>query len=216
MLQNSPQQVQMAPKNGKAMMFLTLAPEKSLDAAGQALLQKYQLTLVDSKQETINGLPALAIVADQRGDQQQQQQQQQRQQVLRTLTYLLEYGGSIYQITGVSTQNDFQNYFQLFGGTMTGFRQLTDPAKLNRQPDRVRVKAVRQDGTLAQALRDYQVPDARLEEVAVLNGMRLKDAVTKGSMIKVLVSGAGYNEVGWPAKRRKATPRGGQSTPDYD
>jgi predicted Zn-dependent protease len=31
MLQNSPQQVQMAPKNGKAMMSLSLAPGKSVE-----------------------------------------------------------------------------------------------------------------------------------------------------------------------------------------
>jgi predicted Zn-dependent protease len=188
MLQNSPQQVQMAPKNGKAMMMLTLAPGKSLEEAGQALVQQYKLTVVESKSEKVNGLPALAIVADQAADPQQQQQQQQ-QQTIRALIYLVEYGGNIYNMMGISAANDFQNHFRTFYGTVSGFRQLTDPAKLNRQPDRIRVKPVRQSGLLSQALREYQVPNDRMEEVAILNGMRLKDQVAKGALIKVLDAG---------------------------
>ncbi|MBD0259633.1 MAG: M48 family metalloprotease [Cytophagales bacterium] len=185
-LQNSPQQVQMAPKNGKALMSLTLAPGKSLEEAGRALVEQYKLTVVESKSENANGLPALAIVADQTGDPQQQQQQQQQQPAVRALIYLVQYGGNIYNIMGLSAVNDFRNYFQTFYGVTSGFRQLTDPAKLNRQPDRIRVKTVRQTGPLSQVLREHQVPADRLEEVAVLNGLRLKDRVEAGTMIKVL------------------------------
>ncbi|HEX8529250.1 MAG TPA: M48 family metalloprotease [Cytophagales bacterium] len=185
-LQNTPQQVQMAPKSGKALMSLTLAPGKSLEEAGRALVEQYKLTVVDSKSETTNGLPALAIVADQTGDPQQQQQQQQQQPAVRALIYLVQYGGNIYNIMGLSAATDFQNYFQTFYGVTSGFRQLTDPAKLNRQPDRIRVKTVRQAGPLSQVLREYQVPADRHEEVAILNGLRLKDRVEAGTMIKVL------------------------------
>jgi predicted Zn-dependent protease len=183
MLQNSPQQVQMAPKNGKALMSLSLAPGKSLEEAGRALVEQYKLTVVDSKSETVNGLPALAIVADPTPDPQQQQQQQQS---VRALIYLVEYGGNIYNLMGLSAANDFQGYFQTFYGVVSGFRQLSDPSKLNRQPDRIRVKTVRQAGVLSQVLRENQVPSDRMEEVAVLNGMRLKDRVEAGTMIKVL------------------------------
>jgi predicted Zn-dependent protease len=185
-LQNSPQQVQMAPKNGKALMSLTLAPGKSLEEAGRALVEQYKLTVVESKSDNANGLPALAIVADQTGDPQQQQQQQRQQPAVRALIYLVQYGGNIYNIMGLSTANDFQGYFQTFYGVASGFKQLTDPAKLNRQPDRIRIKTVRQAGPLSQVLREHQVPADRLEEVSVLNGMRLKDRVEAGTMIKVL------------------------------
>ncbi len=183
MLQNSPQQVQMAPKNGKALMSLTLAPGKSLEEAGRTLVQQYKLTVVESKSETVNGLPALAIVADPTPDPQQQQQQQQ---AVRALIYLVEYGGNIYNLMGLSAANDFQGNFRTFYGVVSGFRPLTDPAKLNRQPDRIRVKTVRQAAPLSQVLREHQVPADRMEEVAVLNGMRLKDRVESGTMIKVL------------------------------
>ncbi len=69
---------------------------------------------------------------------------------------------------------------------MSGFRTLTDPAKLNKQPDRIDIKPVQNQGTLEQALRSYQVPQKRLEELATLHGMKLSEKVDKGMLIKVI------------------------------
>nr|WP_187261373.1 M48 family metalloprotease [Pontibacter beigongshangensis] len=173
---NSPQQVQMAPQDGKAMMMLTLAPGKTLEEAGQQLLKQYQLQLVESKQVTVNGLPALAMIADQK----------QEQGVIRVLSYLIQYGGNIYNILGVTSAADFNSYAPIFSSTMQNFKQLTDQEKLNRKPDRVRIKTVPQATTLAQALRSFKVQDSKLEELAVLNGMLLTDRVEKGMLIKVV------------------------------
>ncbi|MBF9255135.1 M48 family metalloprotease [Pontibacter sp. 172403-2] len=181
---NSPQQVQLAPKDGKAVMILTLAPGETLEAAAQQMLQQYKLQPVDSKSVTVNGLPALAIVADQQPEQQQGQQQQQP--AVRTLTYLIQYGGNIYSVMGITSAADFDAYFQTFSNTMQSFKSLTDPAKLNKQAERVQIKTIQQSGTLAQALKTFKVPDARMEELAILNGMELTDKVEKGMLIKVI------------------------------
>jgi predicted Zn-dependent protease len=181
--QNSPQQFQMAPKDGKAMMFLTLAPGATLEEAARQTLQQYQLTAVESKQVTVNGLPALAIVADQNP---QQQQQQQQQETVRTLTYLIQYGKNIYSIIGVSSATNFNNYFAAFSNTMQRFQKLTDPSKLNRKPERVRVKSVARATTLEQALKQYNTPANRLNEVAILNGMALNEQLSAGTLIKII------------------------------
>ena len=181
---NSPQQVQMAPKDGKAVMGLTLAPGETLEAAAQQMVQQYGLQVLESKSVQVNGLPALAIVADPKPQEQQQQQQQQPK--IRTLTYLIQYGGNIYHMMGITTEADFNAYFQTFSNTMQGFKQLTDPDKLNRQPDRVRIKPVNQSMTLAAALSSYKVPQAQMEELAILNGMELTDRVEKGTLIKII------------------------------
>ncbi|TXK44139.1 M48 family metalloprotease [Pontibacter qinzhouensis] len=173
---NSPQQVQMAPKDGKAMMMLTLAPGKTLEEAGQQVLKNYQLELVESKQVTVNSLPALAMVADQK----------QEQGVIRTLTYLIQFGGNIYHIMGISAANDFNNYAPQFTSTMQNFKELTDQAKLNKKPDRVRIKTVAQASTLSQALRSFNMPDSKFNELAILNGMQLTDKLEKGTLIKVV------------------------------
>ncbi|MFD2247398.1 M48 family metalloprotease [Pontibacter ruber] len=180
--QNTPQQVQMAPKDGKAMMFLTLAPGETLEAAAQQLVQKYQLQPIESKKITVNGLPAIAIVADQKP----QQQTQQQQQVVRTLTYIIQYGGNNYSMIGASSAENFNSYFQLFSNSMENFRELSDPDKLNRKPERVRIKTISQSATLAQALRANKVPDTKMEELAILNGMKLDDRLDQGTLIKVV------------------------------
>lgn len=87
---------------------------------------------------------------------------------------------------GASSLQDFNNYFQLFKNTMGGFRELTDSEKLNRQPERVRIKTVEQTGTLAEAFSRYNVKEQRMNELAILNGMNLNDRIERGTLIKVI------------------------------
>ncbi|QHL85912.1 M48 family metalloprotease [Nibribacter ruber] len=183
--QNTPQQVQMAPKDGKALMFLTLVPGTALEAAAQEVVTKYQLQPLESRSVTVNGLPAIAIVADQKPSQEAQQQQQEQVPV-RAMIYLIQYGGNIYGMFGVTSANDFNAYAPTFSNTMQNFRTLSDPDKLNRQPERVRVKTLSKASTLAQALTSYNVPTKRQEEIAILNGMQLKDQLAAGTMIKIV------------------------------
>lgn len=69
---------------------------------------------------------------------------------------------------------------------MEGFRQLTDQSKINKQPERIRIKTVNSRITLEQALRNYSAPANRLNELAILNGMKLTDIITAGTMIKII------------------------------
>jgi predicted Zn-dependent protease len=185
-VQNTPQQVQMVEKEGRALMILTLAQGNSLEAAAQTAVQNYSIKVLDSKQQTINGLPAIMLVGDQVAQQQQQQQQQSGQPTVRVIMTFIQYGGNIYHLIGASSQADFNNYMQLFQSTMGTFQQLTDQSKINKQPERVRVKTVPQTGTLGQALASLRVDDRRLEELAILNGMTLEDRVERGMLIKVI------------------------------
>lgn len=176
MFQNTPQQVQMAPEGGEAMMMLTLVQANSLQAAGEQVLEKYKLDLVESRNVTVNGLNALALIADQK----------QEQGTIRVLSYLINYGGNIYNMMGVSALNTFSNYARTFTSVMEAFRPLTDPSKLNVQPERVNIREVTQSTTLQQALSQFGVPNERLEELSILNGMELNEQVQSGTLIKVI------------------------------
>lgn len=176
-LQNTPQQVQMAPSDGRAVMMLTLAQGNDLETAARNVLQQYQLSVVESRRTDVNGLPAVVVVAD--------QQQQQQERGVRALVYLIQYGQNIYNMIGASSLADFNGYFQVFQNTMGGFSVLNDPDKINRQPRRIRIKTVQQAGTLAQALGN-QGDQKKMEELAVINGMALNDRVEKGTLIKVI------------------------------
>lgn len=178
-VQNSPQQVQMAPADGSALMILTLASGNSLESAAQAALQQYGLTVVDSKQDRVNGLPAIVVVAD-------QQAQQAGQQTVRVLLYFIQYDQRIYNLIGATSQANFNAYARLFQSSMESFRELTDQSKINKQPQRVRIKSVNRDGTLGQALADLGADRAKMEELAILNGMMLNDPVERGMLIKTL------------------------------
>lgn len=173
---NSPQQVQLAPKDGKALMFLAMAPGKTLNEAATNVLQQNQLQAVESRETTVNGLRAIAMIAD----------RAQEQGTLRTLSYLVQYGENIYLMLGVAAIADFQNYQPYFLNTMQSFRELNDASRLNKKPQRIRIRAVKQNGTLERALRDHDMSQQRLEELALLNGMRLADPVTAGMLIKIV------------------------------
>jgi len=179
--QNTPQRVQMAPQDGQALMFMTLAPGKSLQEAGQALLQQNNLQLLESRDITVNGLSALSILADVKQDPQQQQQQP-----VRTLAYLINYGDVIYLIMGASATANFNNYSGYFTNTMQSFKRLTDAAKINKKPERIRLRTVTANSTLERALRSFKVTDKRMEELAILNGMLRNAAVTKGMTLKII------------------------------
>lgn len=175
-VQNTPQQVQMAERDGNALMVMSLAKGNSLEETGRAILEQNQLELVESKELNVNGLSALAVVADQK----------QEQGTIRTLTYLIQYDGNIYNMMGISRLEDFNNYSDAFVSSMGNFSELKDSNKLNVKPDRIIIKKIPSSGTLAQAFSALNVPKNRAEELAILNGMNLNDKVEKDMLIKTI------------------------------
>lgn len=180
-LQNSPLQVQMAPDDGRAMMVFMLAKQNSAEEAAQVTLKDLNLTVLETKRETVNGLPAVATISQQVS----QNQQTGQQQAIKVMSYFIEYNGAVYVFHGVSADADFGAYASTFESTMRNFNRLTDAAKLNVQPARIRVKKVQQSGTLADAFRYFNVPQSQMNELALLNNLELNDRVQSGKLIKI-------------------------------
>ena len=177
--QNSPAQFQMVPQDGKSMMVLTLAQEKTVDEAGRAFITNNKLTLIESNKERINSLSALVLVAD-------QQNEQDPNGTLRTLNYFIEYNSMIYRITGVSLKTDFNRYMSTFEKTMRNFKKLTDASKINVKPDKISIKTLASNMSLSKALDTFKVPSSKKEEIAILNGMKLNQSLQKGSLLKIV------------------------------
>jgi predicted Zn-dependent protease len=180
--QNSPTQVQMAPSDGKALMILTMAKGSSLQDAASTFMQQNNLQPLEAKETTVNGLQALAVLADVK-----QQAQQQQQQQIRTVSYFIKHGNTIYLLIGLSAAQDFNNYFTTFTGSQQSFQEITDTEKLNRKPERIRIATVGASASLEQILRESGADSKRFEELAVLNGMQLSDRVDAGTMVKLVV-----------------------------
>ncbi len=174
-LQNTPQQVQMAPQSGDALMMLTLAGGTSLEEAANQTLERYNLTMVESSQKNFNGLTSILMVAD----------QVQEQGTIRVLAALIQYGTNIYSMMGIAELSKFPNYRPSFLFTMENFKELTETEKLNRKPEVVRIKTIPQQMTLQAALQHFNMPSDRFEELAILNGMQLDEQLSRGSLIKI-------------------------------
>ncbi|MBN3583610.1 M48 family metalloprotease [Algoriphagus aestuarii] len=175
--QNSPQQFQMAPKEGDAVMILTLASGANLEEAANATMENYGLTLVESRKETINGMPAILMVAD---------FVQPEANTLRVLSSLIQFEGNIYSLMGVTDISNFNSYQPVFSSTIRDFRELRDSEKLNRKPDIIKIKTVPNAMSLEAAFKYYGIPAERYEELSLLNGMLLTDQLNKGMLIKVV------------------------------
>lgn len=182
---NTPQQVQMAPEDGKAYMYFTIASQKTFQEAVSQHLSENQLTLVQSNETLVSGMPAYVVVAEQE-IQQEQAVEGAEKQYIRLQTYFIRYGETMYQFTGMSMKADFATYQPQFTRTMTNFRPLTDPAMLNKQPERISIVTVKQSGTLQSVLQREGMPQSRFKELAILNGMNLQDEVASGMLIKVI------------------------------
>jgi predicted Zn-dependent protease len=181
-LENSPLQVQMAPEDGRAMMVFMLAQQKSAQEAAEATLQELNLTVLETKRETVNDLPAVAVISQQVS----QNQQTGQQQAIKVMSYFIEYSGQVYVFHGVSSDVDFNSFARLFESTMASFNRLTDAARLNVQPTRIRVKKVQQNGTLADAFRYFGVPQSQMNELALLNNLELTERIQSGKLLKII------------------------------
>jgi predicted Zn-dependent protease len=175
-LQNTPEQVQMASESGDAVMVFMAAPGTTLEEAASASLQNFGLSLVDSRKESINGFPSLLFVADQK----------QEQGTIRVLSTMIQFQGHIFNMMGVAQAQTFTNHEATFLSISRQFKELTDPEKLSRKPDVIRIKPLPQSMTLENAFRHFNVPADKFKELAVMNGMELGDRIGSGEMIKII------------------------------
>lgn len=177
-LENTPAQVQMGPKDGKALLLLGFSAANTLADAAQALIQKESLTVLENRRTQVQNLPAQVMLAEQFNA--------ADSSYLRVAGQWVEYGGNIYEFIGIADRKDFAAHAPVFERTMTGFRPLSDPARLIVKPQRIRIKTAAREATLEQLLTQWKMPPTRFEELAILNGMKLQDLVPAGTLIKTV------------------------------
>ncbi|WP_347838758.1 M48 family metalloprotease [uncultured Draconibacterium sp.] len=181
-LVNSPMQVQIVPEDQNAAMIFELSQEKTADAAAQKTISDLQLTLLEKNNVQVNGLNAVAAMS-----QQVSQNQSGQEQVLKLLSYFIEKDGNVYAFHGLALDEQFNNFQPAFTSTMQNFTTLTNPAKLNIQPDRIKVISIRSASVSLEAAFDYyKVPKDKYNEMALLNNRELNDELKRGDMIKIL------------------------------
>ncbi len=178
-LVNTPTAVQMIEGEGKALLELMLGQGNTPKAAVDTLVQKYKFQVQGAgKSSMINGLDAYTVEALYNDEQNQQQLG-----IYLTGIKYLDYN---YIFMGVTTTDLYQGYRTNFASTVNTFKPLNDPAKLNVKPERVKIQQISRTTTLQEALLSFGIPQERLEEFAILNGMQLGDQVPQGMLIKTV------------------------------
>jgi len=177
-LVNSPTQVQMAPADGSAVAIFTLAQGTNLNTVKQELITNMKINVIQEKQENVNGNNALAYIGDITNPQDGSKN--------RIMTYLIRYGSYIYVFHGVSTSTDFSRFNSTFQRIFESFNKLTDQSKINVKAEKIKIYTVKTNQTLRQALTAAGMPTARLNELALVNGMQLTDQVKAGMLIKTV------------------------------
>jgi len=111
---------------------------------------------------------------------------QQDPNAVRVLTYLIQYNGQIYALHGLTYAALFNQYAPQFDRTAQGFRKLTDPEKINRQPERIRVKRVTSNMAFSDAMAKFGMPANKMDELSILNGIEKTAIVRDGMLLKTI------------------------------
>jgi len=182
LVENMPAQVNILPKDGRAMMVFTFAPGNTLKESASTTFKELELTLEQSRNATVNGLPALVTVSRQVS----QDPATGQQQAIKVLSYFISYNGANYVFHGVTAEFDFNAYSRTFESTMANFSKLTDPSKINVKAKKILVKPVQKAGTVAEAFKSLGVNQSNMNEMALLNDLELTEKVPAGKLIKII------------------------------
>jgi predicted Zn-dependent protease len=127
-------------------------------------------------------MPAIEILSQQTS----QDQQTGAVQSVKFISCFIQYNETVFAFHGVAADADFNNYIPVFRSTMANFNKLTDPAKLNVKPKRIKIYAIKNPQTLADVFKNQKVAPDKMKELALLNNLELTDNVEKGRLIKLI------------------------------
>jgi len=181
-LVNTPLQVQIAPEDGKALILLSLSSKKDNDQAIEEDIKRMNLQVIDRNSININGLPAVSINSKLIP----QEQNDSAQDTIRVQSSYIKYADNVYVFHGVTFNSMYAQYAASFSNTMMNFDILKDPVRLNKQPNRIRIKQVNRTTTVQEALQGYGIKGDAIKKVALLNNLDPSESIQKGTLIKII------------------------------
>lgn len=173
---NTPSQVQIANSDQNAVILFQLAQQNTTRAAADNFVTQANAQKVSDDAMRVHSLNAVRLVSDVNSN----------DGVLRVVSYFIEYEGRVYLFHGLSNKLNFSRYGDTMENCMRGFNRLTNPQKINVEPNRIRIKTVAKTGTLESTLQSFGVAADKMELHSLLNGMELTSTVSANSLIKVV------------------------------
>ncbi|MFO7866313.1 MAG: M48 family metalloprotease [Candidatus Aminicenantes bacterium] len=173
---NSAAQVQMVPESQDAAILLILAQEPSPSDAATEFVRRSKAKVLERDSIRTNGMRTERLHTEVVTEQYR----------LRVLSYFIEKDGRIFVMHGYTPVERFNNYRRTFQHTMNNFDHLHNRRILNVQPDRLRIRQADVSGSLRRVLKSLGTPDDDLEKIALLNGMKLDESISRGKQIKTV------------------------------
>jgi len=159
-----------------AGLLLTLANEKTPDAAATAFFAQQGVQGGPARPTQINGLAASG------GEFAAQTQQGP---VTGTVTFIA-HQGMVVQLLAYGPQTAWAANAPAVSETMRSFRRITDPAILNVQPWRISLLTLDRDMTVDEFVRAYPTP-VTAAQAALLNDVDPGSRFTRGTLVKRIV-----------------------------
>jgi predicted Zn-dependent protease len=175
-INNTPTQVQMGSKAQDALILFSLAKGSSSKEAARTFVAQTKASVINTDGLDVSGFSSQRLVSDLRTD----------QGTLRVMSYFIQKERTVYVFHGVTSRNSFQKYQGLFDNTMRQFRELTNPKRINVQPDRLRIRPAGRADTLENGLRSLGVPEKQLKETVLLNGGVPDRRIAANTLLKVV------------------------------
>ena len=127
----------------------------------------------------VHGLSAYRVISD----------VQTQGGVLRAMSFFIQKDKYIYVFHGISSPSLFGSYEAAFGDTMGGFKHLSDPKRIQVQPDRIRIRTTDRAGTVKSALLSLGVSEKDIEKTALINGKTADVRIPANTLLKVVEKG---------------------------
>jgi predicted Zn-dependent protease len=144
----------------------------------QQFLGQQGITVTQSGQTTINGLPAVSATFD----------GQTEGGVIRGIATALQYQNQTYLMVGLATDAGMRRQASAIEGTIRSFRALNDPALINVQGALIQLVTL-PDAMTGQAFTQRYPSSVPAEEIYIINGITAGTNLPRGMLVKRVVGG---------------------------
>lgn len=173
---NQPTQVAMIDPDGRAVVIFTFAQQATPQEAARAFAGQQGIQVVESGPAQSAGQSAYYVLAD---------AQTEQGQIVRLLSYYLEYGGTVYNFLAYSMRSDFEAFRSEFQRSMQGFASLTEARYLNAQPVRLEISSAPRTAAFRSFLPSELPRDLTPEDFAIMNQVSLDETIQAGTPLKL-------------------------------
>ncbi len=179
-VRNKPSQVEIINESGDALILFSISPHPSAREAARSFISKNRPIVIQSEPIEIQGFSSYRLLSEVRT----------QKDALRILSYFIEKDKKVFVFHGVSTPGRFPNYVRVFETSIHGFKELSDPRKIEVSPQRIRIRRVEMTDKIESLLHSYGVPEKKIKENTLINGLSPGQLVPSHSFIKVIEKGS--------------------------